>query len=149
MGWIAVLLLGTGPATPQTILVRAADQAIGLPPGARTVRELADPFTGEHWVLVREVGHSGGPGRWISLGGGYANNSAAAVKRSPLVIRAGDRMVVERHTPIVDEVLEAVALSNAAAGERLTVRLTLGGHLAAAVALDKGRAELDVEGAGS
>jgi flagella basal body P-ring formation protein FlgA len=56
------------------------------------------------------------------------------------VIRAGDRLVVEENTAVIEARLEAVALGPAALGSSFDVRLKLGGKVARAVALAPGRA---------
>jgi hypothetical protein len=61
------------------------------------------------------------------------------------VIRAGDRLIVEEHTAVVDAVLEARALNPAAAGAPLDVRLTMGGNVVRVVAVGPGRAALLTE----
>jgi len=61
------------------------------------------------------------------------------------VLRAGERLMVEEHTPIVEAHLEAVALGSAAVGEEFDVRLRVGGKVLRAVALGPGRAELQAE----
>jgi flagella basal body P-ring formation protein FlgA len=58
------------------------------------------------------------------------------------VIRAGESLIVEEHTSLVDARLEAVALGSALAGSAITVRLKIGGRVVRAVALAPGRAEL-------
>jgi hypothetical protein len=61
------------------------------------------------------------------------------------VIRAGDRLIVEEHTALVDAVLEARALTPAAPGSAFDARLTVGGRVVRAVALGPGRAALQLE----
>jgi hypothetical protein len=62
------------------------------------------------------------------------------------VIRAGDRIVVEEHTDVVDAVLEAVALGPAVEQGPLDVRLRIGGRVVRVVALAPGRARLFSKG---
>ncbi len=61
------------------------------------------------------------------------------------VIRAGDRLIVEEHTAVVDAALEAVRLNPAALGSTFKVRLKIGGKVLRAVALGPGRAALAAE----
>jgi len=56
------------------------------------------------------------------------------------ILRAGDRIVIEEHTPIADASLDAVALSSAVSGGAFTARLTAGGAIVRALALAPGRA---------
>jgi hypothetical protein len=58
------------------------------------------------------------------------------------VIRAGDLIVVEEHTEVVDAVLEAVALGPAAEHGTLHARLRIGGRVVQATAVAPGRAQL-------
>ena len=56
------------------------------------------------------------------------------------MIRAGDALLVEEHTAVVDARLEAVALESAAKGARFKARLKIGGKVVRAVAISPGRA---------
>jgi len=126
----------------------------------RVVREIRDPDSGACWLLVRDGAHPAGPGRlmlseWAPIlqsrnpgenrqpGSSQAAESSYA---SPVpVIHAGERLMVEEHTPIVEAHLEAVALGPAAIGEEFEVRLRMGGKVVRAVALGLGRAELQAK----
>jgi hypothetical protein len=107
------------------------------------VREIDDPHTGGRWLLTRNPLHPAGPGRLV-----LAREMRIAVLRPgvPLVepphpvIHAGDRLVVEENTAVVEARLEAVALGPAMAGSPLDVRLKIGGKVVRAVALGPGRA---------
>ncbi len=61
---------------------------------------------------------------------------------APLVIHAGDALVVEEHSYVVDGRLQATALGSAAAGSEFEARLKIGGKVVLAVALEAGRAEM-------
>jgi hypothetical protein len=61
---------------------------------------------------------------------------------SGVIIRTGDRVRVEEHTPVVDADLESVALGPAIAGASLNVRLRIGGRVVRAVAVAPGRAQI-------
>jgi len=61
------------------------------------------------------------------------------------VIRAGDRLTVEQSNEKVELRLEGVALSPAAAGEPLSVRLAINGKVVRAVAVSRDRA-LQIQG---
>jgi hypothetical protein len=112
------------------------------------VREIDDPHTGARWLLVRNDRNPGGPGRLVLMGVDQKKTDKASVPRAEAearlnpVIRAGDRLVVEEHTALVDAVLEARALSPAAFGSEFNARLTIGGRVVRAVALGPGHAVL-------
>lgn len=122
---------------------------------ANIVREIDDPHTGSRWLLERDESRPGGPGRLVLAGGSARSReqsraqsaepgrvSAAAVP----VIRAGDRLIVEENTPLVEARFEAIALSPASAGAPLRVRLAIGGHVVRGIAVAAGRAKLAPEG---
>jgi hypothetical protein len=67
---------------------------------------------------------------------------------SPPAIRAGDLVVVERSTAIVEARLEATALETAAKGSAFHARLKIGGKVVLAVALGQGRAVFEQEAEG-
>jgi hypothetical protein len=146
-----ILIVSPGPAPAQS------------PAHGQIVREIDDPHTGKHWLLVRDEGHPGGPGRLVVAAGSPDEDSpgwdgqnqlgaaqSQAVAKSDLaalrpVIRAGDRLTVEEHTSVVEAYLEAVALGPAAAGVALNVRLRMGGRVVRAVALGPGSAAFQPE----
>jgi hypothetical protein len=66
--------------------------------------------------------------------------SAPGVEPPRLVIHAGDRLIVEENTAVVESRLEAVALGPAVVGSPLDARLKVGGKVVRAVALGRGRA---------
>lgn len=124
------------------------------------IRKICDPHTGMQWVLERDPSNPGGPGRMVLENGtpchldrGIAKqnfgNMSAFVRRqqtpiasAPVVIRAGDKLMIEEKTPRVETRLEAVALSSAVAGAEFAARLTFQGAIVRAVALEPGRASL-------
>jgi flagella basal body P-ring formation protein FlgA len=61
------------------------------------------------------------------------------------VIGAGDRLILEEHSAVVDARLEAVALGPAAVGSALRVRLVIGGRVVRARALAAGHVALQEE----
>ena len=134
-------------APPQATLVQAsAPDAV--------VREIDDPHTGAHWLLIRDPSHPGGPGRLLRAEGPHnpsrqrnlARKDGAGVEPSHVelhaVLHAGDRLIVEEHSPTVEARLEAVALGPAVIGSALNVRLSMGGKVVRAVVLAPGRAVL-------
>jgi hypothetical protein len=126
----------------------------------RVVREIRDPDSGACWLLIRDGAHPGGPGRLVlaekpplleSRNQGAENRpplrpAAESSYATPVpVLHAGERLIVEEHTPVVEAHLEAVALGPAAIGEEFDVRLRVGGKVVRAVALGPGRAEFKAE----
>jgi hypothetical protein len=145
---------GSGSGT-QTLLSPGGLLQVSMHPsaGGELVREINDPHTGDRWLLMRNDANPGGPGRFTLVtagrtpaGGGLAQpaNSAPPVRLQP-VICAGDRLVVEEHTDLVDARLQARALTSAALGSVFNVRLAIGGRVVRAVALGPGRAALKPE----
>jgi hypothetical protein len=137
-------------ATPATVLVVAGHAAVnerpGPPPG-ELLREIDDPHTGLRWLLFRDPAHPGGPGRLVPVSAGApqpAGSDNARLLDPPLppIIRAGDRVIVEQETPVIDARLEGTALGPAQPGSALRVRLRIGGQIVSAVALAPGRAAL-------
>lgn len=111
------------------------------------VREIDDPHTGARWLLMRDPSHPGGPGRLLLAGGfrpGYRRNLPEAAPPRP-VIHAGDRLIVEENTPLVESRLEGTALGPASPGLPLDVRLTIGGRVERVVAIGPGRAAFQAE----
>ena len=139
------------PAGAQTILVAASRPAPTLSGPDRLIREIDDPHLGTRWLLLRDAGHPAGPGRLVPFfpqarpsfqrGNDRASGDQGWAVPMP-VIRAGDRLVLEESSPVVEAHLEAVALGPAAVGSILEVRLGIGGHVLRAVALAPGRVAL-------
>jgi len=127
---------------PQTVPASAQQVSVQGP----VLREIDDPYTGARWLLMRDPVHPGGPGRLVLLANENhsAGEGAVRVELQPValrpIIRAGDRLIVEEHTQVVEARLEAVALNPAAAGSVLDVRLKIGGRVVRAVAMAPGRA---------
>lgn len=120
-------------------------------------REIDDPHNGDRWLLLRNDETPGGPGRLVRVAaqrpatataalspGVPASARPAGAAEAPLlpVIHAGDRLVVEEHTAVVDAALEARALMPAVAGAAFEARLAIGGRVVRVVALGAGRAAL-------
>lgn len=120
------------------------------------VREIEDPPLGTRWLLLRDWVHPGGPGRMVlasdegRVPGGvpvkWAPGTAERITRP--AIRAGDLVVVERSTAVVEARLEAIALEPAAIGTSFNARLRIGGKVVRAVALGVGRAAFEQEAEG-
>jgi hypothetical protein len=137
----------------------------GLVPGlgqsgqqGEILREIDDLHTGDRWLLMRNDQNPGGPGRMVlvtadrrpiamsaqqgagQVGAGHTEAGHAEEAVAPPIIRSGDRLIIEKHTAVVDAVLEARAVTPAALGATFDVRLTIGGKVVRAVALGSGRA---------
>lgn len=117
----------------------------------KILREIDDTQIGNRWLLVRDEAHPGGPGRLVLVAAerneqdGVLRTSAAESGKPRIVVRAGDRLIVEEHTARVDATLEARALASAAQGSALKARLAVGGKVVRVVALGPGRAALQPE----
>ena len=117
------------------------------------VREIDDPHTGDRWLLMRNSQFPGGPGRLVlatahrNAIGGASGRTAGQPGEAQIipVIHAGDKLIIEEHSAVVDAVLEARAINTATAGAPLDVRLTLGGRVVRVVALGPGRAARQTE----
>jgi hypothetical protein len=147
-------LSSTGPAlapveaqTPVQSEARSKSQA-----SAEIFREIDDPRDGARWLLSRDLSHPGGPGV-LAQTGGESPSQAQRLKtgvrpaeKIPVpVIRAGDRLILEEHSAVVEGRLEAIALAPAAVGSVVSVRLIIGGKVVRARALASGRVDLKPE----
>jgi hypothetical protein len=108
------------------------------------VREIVDRQNGDRWLLMRDGKNPGGPGRLVRVPLAIKSAEAAGTEQQTPVIHAGDRIVVEEHTPVAEAWLEAVAQAPALRGAGFWARLQIGGKLVRAVALGPGRAQLVV-----
>jgi hypothetical protein len=154
------------PATGSRILISSPGPVQVSPVAAGdVVREIDDPHSGTRWLLVYDSTHPGGPGRLVPVSGASMNSANSTDQRNPAdakepmglskagsevetpapVIRVGDRVIVERDTPIVDERLEAMAMGPAQAGSTFNARLTIGGKVVHVVAVGPGRAAFQKE----
>lgn len=121
----------------------------------RAVREIDDPGSGARWLLLRNPSCPSGPGRLVRMGTAEALMQSGSGEKAPVsraeapLIRAGDALVVEEHTPLVDARLVAVALGPAELGAEFRARLQLGGKVVRVVALAPGKAALAAEGKGA
>ncbi len=148
----AAAVAGSGP---QILVVSPEPATAQKKIGGQIVREICDPHTGKHWLLIRGNGHPGGPGTMELALNPRGTDSISGAGTSPgadfglsalrPVIRAGDRLIVEEHTRLVEAYLEAVALGPATARSALNVRLKMGGKVVRAVAIGPGRAAYQAE----
>jgi len=151
-GFVALLVQSPLPASCQNAIA-------GSPPleqiSGFVIREIDDSATGDRWLLVRDAMNPGGPGRMMWIGNGKPDlagrwegdpgrRGAQAPAPMPFrpVIHAGDSLIVEEHTSVVEARLEAVALTPAAVGAELKARLKIGGKVVRAVARAAGKAEM-------
>jgi hypothetical protein len=145
----AQVLLSSGGLVPASV----GRGLQGEPARGEIVREIDDPNLGDRWLLMRNDEVPGGPGRLVLVAahrqasGGALLRARSQTEEARLlpIIRAGDRVTVEEHTAHVDALLDARALSPAAAGSALDARLAIGGRVVRAVALGPGRAVLQPE----
>ncbi len=138
-------------------VARGQDRSVSA---GEEVRVVDDGATGDRWLLLRDGADPGGPGRMVrveSAESGSENGAgsepaqaspqraahAAAGSAIHPVVRAGDAIVVEEHTKVVDARLEATALASAGPGSEFQARLKIGGKVIRVVALGQGRAELE------
>jgi len=136
--------------TPAVIRSSGAADSNAYAAWTGVVRAIDDPATGQCWLLERDPRYPGGPGRLVLVPRGAGAAGAGSKKAEPglpvvlakltPVIRAGDRLVVEQRTAVVDARLGAIALGPAAAGAEFNARLEIGGRAVRAVALGPGRA---------
>jgi hypothetical protein len=114
----------------------------------RAIKEIDDPATATRWLLFR-AGRAGGPGRLVTAqtrpSGEQAGPDVSGEAPLRVVIRGGDRLVIEGRTPVSEERLEATALGPAAIGSVFEARLAVGGACVHAIALGPGRAEIHAE----
>jgi hypothetical protein len=167
---LAALAAPSAPpcASCQSAPVQPAPRALAASSSeaVAVIREISDPSTGDRWLLVRDRSCPGGPGRLLLLAGPpRAWDSSAAhgisparaepdmpAQATPIVdapllqaplIHAGDPLVVEEDTPVVEARLAATALGPAARGATLEARLSIGGKVVRVRALAAGRAALE------
>jgi hypothetical protein len=109
----------------------------------RVFREIRDPNTGAHWMLLKNAQNPAGPGRIVPAAkAGSDMGSIAPAELPAIVIHPGDRLVVEEHTPVLEAHLEGTAINSAMTGSCLAVRLKVGRKVVRAVAIEAGRAAL-------
>jgi hypothetical protein len=142
-GFVAAGSIAHAPAQARSTADRGATMLVSLsadrarPLTASSVsageilREIDDPQNGDRWLLVEDASHPGGPGLLLQAGEGVVETrpTVAAADAPVPIIHAGERIVVEEHTAIVDARLEAVAMNPAWAGSLLNVRLVVGGRV--------------------
>jgi hypothetical protein len=120
---------------------------------ASCVREILDRSNGNRWILQHNRTGSAGPGRMILITSSASPIASGSREKVPSpkrrgvawptpapIIRAGERLIVEEHTAMVEASLEAIALGQATTGAVLVVRLKVGGKTVKAIARAPGRA---------
>ena len=119
--------------------------------GTSIVREINDPHSGVRWLLLVNMLHPGEPGRMVR-----ADTASGELPFTPtvgrkdlalpqVVIHAGEKVILEEHTHVVDARLDAIALNPAAVGGTVRVRLAVGGRVVRSLAVEAGRVVLDQE----
>jgi hypothetical protein len=155
----AVWLPASGQSAPRdapaanVIRIAATNPRAAADPSGGVVREIEDPHTGDQWKLMRDPAHPEGPGRLVlvvepgiepvsSRTSDRKQPALSATKQTQFhpVIHAGDALIVEEHTAVVEARLEAVALGPAGEGAIFRVRLKIGGKVVRAVAVSAGHA---------
>ncbi|MGB7266799.1 MAG: hypothetical protein WBC92_14885 [Terracidiphilus sp.] len=145
---VLLMLAAALPAGGQNALAGPTAQVRdAIRPQGEVLREIDDPNLGDCWLLLRDPSHSGGPGRLVLAPMHAGVQGEGAKGRVPLketrkklpVIRAGDALIAEESTAVAEARLEAVALSEAAVGGELRVRLKIGGKVVRVVAAGPGR----------
>jgi Chaperone for flagella basal body P-ring formation len=118
------------------------------------LREIDDPVSGTHWLLVKDPCRPEGPGRLVRGDGALKDTigslcclkklgASRAIERTlPRVIRGGDGLVVEDNAGAATARVEGVALEPAGVGSVLRVRLRMSGSIVKAVVVARGRAKL-------
>ncbi len=154
LAWVAVA--GAQPAASAARPHNAVRMVASAAFQGEVLREIDDPATGDQWLLVRDPARPAAPGRLVRVrhGTGPAamkpGERGVPVSPAPIlsqpIVRAGDSILVEEHTPVVDARLEAVALEPAAQGAVFRARLTVGGATVRVVADAPGRATLGPAG---
>ncbi len=122
----------------------------------RAVRIIDDHGTGRRWLLVLQLDRPEAPALLLQMPdnhscsklpvAGFERRPPPSHQNLPLpVIQPGDSVILSENSPVSDARLEAIALERATAGQALTLRLKLGGHLLRAVATAPGSAVLLAE----
>ena len=115
----------------------------------RATRTIEDPGTHQHWVLLENLSRPAAPGLLVlrprdfscaRLGAERLRSSSDTQSVPIPVIHAGDKLILSEHTSAIDADLEAMALTSAAIGKGLTVRLKFGSRTVSAIATAPGRA---------
>src|ERR1035438_9960896 len=107
---VLVQVAGGAQAPPRTLLSSPVSAQSGHPVAGRVVREIDDPHSGNHWLLIDDPNSPGGPGRMILSStvpadgvqsmpdGATAAGQPQAIRTQPMpVIHSGDRGS-EEHT---------------------------------------------------
>lgn len=133
-----------GYAAPSALAASAISGSGAVALRHAAIREIEDRCTGDRWLLVPNTAHPGGPGRLVLVAHGasaaVAEQRKEAAESRP-VIEAGDAVLLEAHTAVMDAELEATAVAPARVGAEFPVRLKVGGKILRAIALGSGRAK--------
>ena len=144
---LALISLASRGQTPRPL--SSGTRSAGNIEQSEITREIDDPSSGGHWLLVQNADHPGGPGRLFLVNRDAPSELPAILGHYPParalvpVIRAGDALIVEEHTKVVDARFEGIALGPARTGETFRIRVRLGGTVLRAVATGSGHAVLE------
>jgi hypothetical protein len=105
------------------------------------------------WLLTRNPDRPEAPATLIPIlpglsdsspseQGGKPRTAISPVKRGVTIIRSGEAVALYEDSSFMRLRLGGIALSTAAVGENITVRLTIGGRPLRAIAIGPGRAQL-------
>jgi len=119
----------------------------------RALRETDDFATGARWILTRDPVRPGAPGRWCRPGGRRMEavplsahdrdrDSHLGPASHAAVVHGGDPVTVVDRSDVVEAQFDAIALSAAFVGNKLSARLKFSGRIVRVVALGRGRAVL-------
>lgn len=109
---------------------------------AHILRDIKDPHTGAHWLILPNTAAPAGPGRMVPAPEGSRSAPIPGREKISPIMQPGDRVVIEEHTLVAEAYLEGVALGPAVAGSKFDVRLKCGGKVVRVVAIAPGRAAL-------
>lgn len=143
--WIAILLCGAVDFAADRCLQGQGIERDKMPgqDAMQAVREIDDPNGGARWLLLDGNLHPGGPGWLVAIRNGdvvkTGANEAIVEPPLPVIVRGGERVIVEQQTKELQARFEAVALGPARSGEVLDVRLRINGRKMRVVALAPGR----------
>ncbi|MGH9563881.1 MAG: hypothetical protein ACRD3S_20700 [Terracidiphilus sp.] len=133
---------------------RVPRDVAAIPSDEEVLREIDDPATGQHWLLVRDLIHPAGPGRLVLAPRPICGEKKDCIPKQRIpggvlpVIHMGDTVTVEEHTPVLDMRLQAVALEPSLQGALFKVRLKIGGKVVRVRAVAPGHALIPPENEG-
>jgi hypothetical protein len=150
--WIALLCCGAlGLVSSRRIHGQGIEPNGNSVPGVtQAVREIDDLAGDTRWLLVQNSLLPGGPGRLVAirkvynakLGAKVGAKDATVESPLPVIVRGGERVIVEQQTKKLEARFDAVALGPARCGDEFDVRLRIDGKKVRALAVAPGRVML-------